>query len=602
MSPSARTNDATPTSRPHDGRPTRALILDPRLGDFESDHSAPKQRSLLAIAGSLIGEISLPKLAVIWTIQILAPAVLLGLAPLILTAWIGAASNRLAEAGGVGAAIVAIVAAASARYGWRPAFRLVEQNFWALNALAVQPGYGLWREAIRHLAERSLGGRTGRELARMRAASCAAAGVLLFVFAAFVAWLAWQETRWIGSVADMASPHLLILPTIANTIVVMSAYLAVAALIWGYADATADQPLDLAPPQAPPPGSRVFRVAHLSDVHVVGERYGLRIESGRAGARGNGRFERTLARLHAIHAENPLDLVLVTGDMTDAGTSAEWAELLDILRAHPDLAARTLLLPGNHDVNIVDRANPARLDLPFSPIKALRRMRALSAIVAVQGDRVRTSEAPTIPLAAAIESASADIAAFADKSGFRHSRRLRRLWNDAFPLILPPGSEDGLGVAILDSNADTHFSFTNALGLIPTEQAKRLIAAIEAHPHAGWIVALHHHVTEYPRKVAAFSERIGTALINGAWFLRQLRPYAERIVVMHGHRHVDWVGACGALTIVSAPSPVMASEARATHFYVHALTVGPGGRVGLIAPERVDLTAAPALQPPHPVA
>ena len=47
-----------------------------------------------------------------------------------------------------------------------------------------------------------------------------------------------------------------------------------------------------------------------------------------------------------------------------------------------------LILPGNHDVNIVDRVNPARLDLPFSPVKTLRKMRALSAIAAVQGERV----------------------------------------------------------------------------------------------------------------------------------------------------------------------------------------------------------------------
>ena len=584
-----------PISRTPRGAPMSAPILDPRLGDFESDHSAPKQRSLLAIAGSLLGEISLTKLAVIWTFQILVPAVLLGLAPLLLTAWIGEASSRLAEATELGAAIVVIAAAAAAITGWRPLFRLVESNFWSLNALAVQPGYAFWREAIRHLAERSLGGRTGPELARMRAASCAAAGVALFVVAAFIAWLVWPMTQWIGSIADLTSPLRLVPPTVANTIVVMSFYLAVAALIWGFADASADQPLDLAAAGAPPSGACVLRIAHLSDVHVVGERYGLRIESGRAGGRGNERFARALGRLSAIHAENPLDLVLVTGDMTDAGTSAEWAEFLDILKAFPELAARVLVLPGNHDVNIVDRANPARLDLPFSPIKALRRMRALSAIAAIQGGRVQTfSDGAMVPLDEALEPRRADIDAFADRSGFRRSARLQRLWAETFPLILPPEGDHGLGVAILDSNADTHFSFTNALGLISAEQASRLTAALDAHPRAGWIVALHHHVTEYPRPVAAFSERIGTALINGSWFLRQLKPYAERLVVMHGHRHVDWVGACGALTIVSAPSPVMAPESRDTHFYVHALAVGPNGRVHLLAPERVEIAAKPA--------
>ncbi len=169
-------------------------------------------------------------------------------------------------------------------------------------------------------------------------------------------------------------------------------------------------------------------------------------------------------------------------------------------------------------------------------------------------------------------------------------------------MILPPESENGLGVAILDSNADTHFSFTNALGLISTDQARRLTAAFTAYPGAGWIVALHHHVTEYPRPVGAFSERIGTALINSSWFVRQLKPFATRIVVMHGHRHVDWAGACGELTVVSAPSPVMGPETRGTHFYVQTLTVAPGGRVSLHQPERIDLAPEGALQPAPAVA
>ena len=136
----------------------------------------------------------------------------------------------------------------------------------------------------------------------MRAMSCAAAGLLLFVVAALVALAAWPATRWVGSVADFAAPHLLIIPTIANAIVVMSAYLAVAALVWGFADATADQPLDLEAFDAAGPGARVWRVAHLSDVHVVGERYGFRIESGRGGPRGNGRLGRAMGRLATLHA------------------------------------------------------------------------------------------------------------------------------------------------------------------------------------------------------------------------------------------------------------------------------------------------------------
>jgi hypothetical protein len=171
----------------------------------------------------------------------------------------------------------------------------------------------------------------------------------------------------------------------------------------------------------------------------------------------------------------------------------------------------------------------------------------------------------------------------------RLSNRLARLWDELFPLIAPPQAEDGLGVAILNSNADTNFSFTNALGMIPAADTRRLTAAFDHFPKARWIVALHHHLIEYPMPVTAFSERIGTALVNGSWFQRVLKPYAGRVVIMHGHRHVDWIGACGDLKIVSAPSPVMAPQSAPTHFYVHALAEGSDGRLALMTPERIDI-------------
>jgi hypothetical protein len=58
---------------------------------------------------------------------------------------------------------------------------------------------------------------------------------------------------------------------------------------------------------------------------------------------------------------------------------------------------------------------------------------------------------------------------------------------------------------------------------------------------------------------------------------------------MRGHRHSDWIGACGGLKIVSAPSPVMGGPDEAsTHFYIHTLAAGSDGKLHLLAPERVD--------------
>ena len=65
---------------------------------------------------------------------------------------------------------------------------------------------------------------------------------------------------------------------------------------------------------------------------------------------------------------------------------------------------------------------------------------------------------------------------------------------------------------------------------------------------------------------------------------------AHWVVVMHGHRHVDWVGRCGELLIVSAPSPVMeATNDQPTAFYIHSLSVGHDDRLTLLPPRRVTL-------------
>ena len=290
--------------------------------------------------------------------------------------------------------------------------------------------------------------------------------------------------------------------------------------------------------------------------------------------------------------------ILITGDMTDAGRSAEWSELLDALATHPALAERTLILPGNHDLNIVDRANPARLDLPTSPNRMLRRLRFLSAVEALHGERVCLIDQVRGCLAGSLSEAlkphHAAIAKFAETGRPRLSKTLSELWAAAFPMVLPPDRDDGLGIILLNSNADTHFSFTNALGMISVEQVQGIEIAAAQYPQARWILALHHHVIEYPKVAKVLSERIGTALVNGNWFARRLQALGGRAVLMHGHRHTDWIGKCGGLFIVSGPSPVMeATDDANTYFYIHTLATQANGQFGLLTPERVVVPGRP---------
>jgi len=571
-------------------------VIDPRLGDVEDDASSTKVRSLFSLLGSLLAEISFPKLIWSCTVLFILPGLLLGLTPLVASAWVGMVSRKIVSPLlGIWPLLVLLTVLAIGLFGVRTLLRTAESSFWSLNSLVVEPLYLFCREGLRHLLEKLLQSRIGdSQLAMLRAGTAGVAGIVILALASTLLFVAWPTSRWLGEFTDLASPRELITVALANSTVLMAAYLAGAAAIWAWADATMAQPRDLGELRAAPQAVRTWRIAHVSDIHIVGERYGFRIESGRAGPRGNERFNRLLDLMDLIHQNDPLDAVLITGDMTDAGRSSEWSEMLDALASHPRLAERLLILPGNHDLNIVDRANPARLDLPTSPNRKLRRLRFLSAVDALHGERVhlidRRGRCLAGTLSDALKPHRAEMARFANLGKPRLSGGLDELWSTVFPMVLPPKRADGLGIILLNSNADTHFSFTNALGMISVEQVGGIHVAAAQYPRASWIIALHHHVVEYPRIAKVLSERIGTALVNGNWFIRRLQALGGRAVLMHGHRHIDWIGQCAGLSIISAPSPVMeATDGSDTYFYIHSLARQEDGALALFRPERIDV-------------
>ncbi|MGL5116282.1 MAG: metallophosphoesterase family protein [Beijerinckiaceae bacterium] len=566
------------------------MILDPRNGDAEDDRSSPKARTLTALAGGFLAEISIVKALFVFLLLVVLPNIILGFAPLVVSAWLSTMSAQVRAATSVGSIAAATGLMVFAWYLWRPAFGVLETNFWALNAILVQPGYMLCREAIRH-AIRMDDPTLSREDARIRRDKLAAfgAGTVAVVVGLAVIWVAWPLTRWSGSAIDLVRPSRLVVPALANSIVLSSAYAAAACLIWAVADGTMDTARDLPGFDRPVDGAKRWRIAHLSDLHAVGEEFGYRIESGRGGPRGNGRLAECLAALAEAHRREPLDLVLITGDMTDAGRSSEWAAFFDILARYPDIAAMTSIIPGNHDLNIIDRANPARLELPWAAGKRLRRMRMLSAMERQQGSRARVVDLPNQRLGGSLTERLSPfrrmIADFAESGSVNGALTLDRIWDESFPQIVPPATPDGLGLILIDTNADVHFSFTNALGVLRAREALGIEIAMRAYPQAVWIIAIHHHLVEYPRASGSLSIRIGTALINGAWVVRQLKRHRERIVVMHGHRHVDWTGSCEGVRIISAPSPVMAA---AGYFRIQTLQSSVGG-LQLLAPGRIDV-------------
>jgi hypothetical protein len=64
------------------------------------------------------------------------------------------------------------------------------------------------------------------------------AGIIMFGIATIVAILCWRSSRWLGDISDLASPRNLALVALANSVVLLAAYFAIAALVWAFADAT----------------------------------------------------------------------------------------------------------------------------------------------------------------------------------------------------------------------------------------------------------------------------------------------------------------------------------------------------------------------------
>ena len=156
-------------------------IIDPRKGDFEDDASSTKRRSLISLAGSLLVEISLPKLALAWLIMLVLPSLLLGVTPIAVSAWVSTVKEKAYYSlTDFWPALLLVGVIAFGWFGGRALFRLAESSFWSLNSLAVEPVYMICREALRFCVEKLLPSRASTaQYAALRAAAAAVAGMAI---------------------------------------------------------------------------------------------------------------------------------------------------------------------------------------------------------------------------------------------------------------------------------------------------------------------------------------------------------------------------------------------------------------------------------------
>jgi 3',5'-cyclic AMP phosphodiesterase CpdA len=570
-----------------------------RRGDADDNRSCPKGDSLRSLAISAVFEFNYVKAPVAFLSLVIGPALLVGIAPSVVVTYgrlLGHATTLVGPRLPAAIGLLTILLGAAFWFG-KPLFTIAFENYLHLHYSLVFPSYIALRELLRSISERLMGRSTSsKQLNRRRRMSMVLAALLLAGGGIVLASAA--EVSIGLNLVDVE--HVRIWATLkaafGNAAIIIGLFTVFESLYWLWRELTLAGPVLDWVPRTAQAALPTLRVAHLSDLHIVGERYGCRMESGTEGPRGNRCFRAALRKLAAIHAQTPLDRVLVTGDITDSGTRAEWAEFIDLLRGCRELRARISFVPGNHDVNIVDRTNPARLDLPWSTGQALRKLRFILALEAIQGDRahlidrVSRTAGPSLKDYLRTGNRRDRLRELAQSGTMLGRWEMAKTWEAIFPLIEPAPTGDGYGLILLDSNAPSHLSLTNAVGVVNPAQMNTLKSVLENSPDRSWIILLHHQVVEYPElRMARLSDRIGLALVNAPDLLAAIAPYAAHVIIFHGHRHRDWVGTCGDLVLGSAPSVTLGSDDYQGSFHVHDLVLGSGGNIHLASTQRVKV-------------
>ena len=100
-------------------------------------------------------------------------------------------------------------------------------------------------------------------------------------------------------------------------------------------------------------------------------------------------------------------------------------------------------------------------------------------------------------LADALQPHAAELSRFAERGRPYLSTAASDVWDDVFPLVLPPDREHGLGIILLNSNSDSplllHQCARGRLG----SAGKAIDIVFAQYPLACWLIGLHHHPVEY---------------------------------------------------------------------------------------------------------
>jgi len=576
-------------------------IWDLRRGDDDDNRSSPPGGSFHALILPTIMELNYLKASLSLLILIIGPAILLGLGlSVVATYWQfvshATSATRQRSVFGIGSLTVLLMAAL-----WlgRRFVSAVVGNARHLHYSLIFPVFVTLREVLQTIGARIGRGSAGAERLWKRRRLATILAALMFCVAGLALGLTVEVSAGLKLVnVERVSFWATAKSALGNAAIVLGFSTVFESSLWLWRELRLTKPVLDWVGEPTVAEASTLRVAHLSDLHLLGDPYGFRIETGIRGPRGNRRFRNAIRKLRAIHAQAPLDRILVTGDVTDAGTRAEWLAFVNLLRECREFQQRLSFVPGNHDVNIVDRNNPGRFDMPWSASIALRKLRFVLTLDAIQGERTYVVDrsslklGPTLREYLRVEKRASILCDLAQRGSIMGRIEIAKVWRGLFPLVEPASSDHGCGLILLDSNAPAHFSLTNAIGVVNPTQLRALKTLLSNFPSARWIIMLHHQVVEYPDASIPLRDRVGLALVNAPELLATIVPHASRVIILHGHRHRDWIGTYGDVVLCSAPSVTLGAEESEEDqgiFHIHQIELEKGGKIRLTSTRRLKV-------------
>jgi 3',5'-cyclic AMP phosphodiesterase CpdA len=358
---------------------------------------------------------------------------------------------------------------------------------------------------------------------------------------------------------------------------------------------------------------RPIMVAHLADLHLTVTRTLV------GGLTRITVHERAKEALSWAHEQS--DMILLTGDITDRGESAEWDEFLDVIESigcRLD-SGKVFLVPGNHDLSLVTQLVLGGAELMIACEKQAFNyvtkvllngprnwmMMNNGAFISVRDHLESVIEylscyeknppyttftpvgasLPALDLAFPPALVEATTNFGREPWPTRDSMLCGDFIRLAYPMLLR--RDDEFAIVGLNS-CDYHPGsiLNSGFGRLGSTQTKRFAELSRTLKARSLFILLHHHLSIPQPTLDVLRSQKGRvylrslSLLDGYRFAGLLRKMAGS-VVFHGHKHMGYRALLGDVTLISGPSVAYGDSLGRSNCSIYA--IAPKGEVLFIA-------------------